>query len=109
MDLQSEKRAEALQILCSIAERTRSKAGCLGCAVFQSIEHDSQILVDQFWRSNEELLSHLRSEDYQKLLLIIEMSSKMPEVRFDTITNMSGMETIEKARRQKRSKANINY
>ncbi len=107
MELKSEKRTEAIQVLCSIAERTRSKAGCLGCAIFQSIEHGDEILFEQFWRNDDDLLSHLRSEDYQKLLLIIEMSSKKPEVQFNTITNMTGMETIERARRQKRSKASI--
>jgi quinol monooxygenase YgiN len=50
------------------------------------------------WRSEEELERHLRSDDYQKVLLVMEMSLKQPEIRFDTISSSTGFETIEKAR-----------
>ena len=50
------------------------------------------------WRSDEELNLHLRSDDYRNLLLVLEMALKEPEIRFDTISSSTGIETIEKAR-----------
>ena len=46
----------------------------------------------------EDLDLHLRSEEYRNLLLVLEMALKQPEIRFDTISNTTGIETIEKAR-----------
>jgi hypothetical protein len=50
------------------------------------------------WRSEEELERHLRSDEYHKVLLVLEMASKQPEIRFDTISSSTGIEAIEKAR-----------
>jgi hypothetical protein len=41
---------------------------------------------------------HLRSDEYRNLLLILEMALEQPEIRFDTISGSTGIETIEKAR-----------
>ncbi len=41
---------------------------------------------------------HLRSDEYRNLLLVLEMALKEPEIRFDTISSSTGIETIEKAR-----------
>ena len=42
--------------------------------------------------------STIPSGEYRNVLLIMEMSLKHPEVRFDTVSTSSGIETIEKAR-----------
>jgi len=44
-------------------------------------------MFDEMWRSEEELKSHLRSNEYSKLLLVIEMALQNPEIRFNTITD----------------------
>ena len=41
---------------------------------------------------------YLRSDQYHKVLLVLEMALKQPEVRFDIISRSTGIETIEKAR-----------
>jgi quinol monooxygenase YgiN len=55
-------------------------------------------MMDELWRSQEDMEIHLRSEDYLKVLLVVEMALKTPEFRFDTIACSSGVNTIEKAR-----------
>ena len=47
------------------------------------------------WKSEENLKSHIRSSEYLNLLLVLEMSVKQPEVRFDTISGSTGIETKE--------------
>jgi hypothetical protein len=46
------------------------------------------------------------SEKYQKVLLVMEKTLASPEIVFDTIASTSGVETIEKARKSKRSNGN---
>ena len=56
------------------------------------------IMLEEVWRTEEDLNLHIRSEEYRNLLLVLEMALKQPEIRFDTISSSTGIETIEKAR-----------
>jgi quinol monooxygenase YgiN len=98
MVIPANERGEVLEILRSIAERTRLEQGCIGCDVYQAAEEDLAILVEELWKSEEDLERHLRSEEYRKLLLVVEMALEPPEIRFDAISHSTGFETIEKAR-----------
>jgi quinol monooxygenase YgiN len=105
MDFAPSKIDEARKILGSIVERTRVIAGCISCSVFQDVDNKHLIVFEEKWRSDEDLQRHLRSEEYQKVLLVMEMAIIPPDIRFDTITGSSGVETIEEARSPKGSEA----
>jgi len=92
---------DALQILRSIIERIRAEAGCISCSVYQDTDSEYVIVLEEKWRSDEDLQRHLRSEDYRKVLLVMEMACRPPEIRFDTIKETMGVEFIEKARTEK--------
>jgi quinol monooxygenase YgiN len=98
MMISPRKREELLRSLRSTAEGTRLLPGCLSCRIYEDVQEDNVIMVEEMWRSEEELEQHLRSDDYRKVLLIMEMSLQHPEVRFNRISSASGIETIEKAR-----------
>ena len=55
-------------------------------------------MFEETWRSEKDLGHHLRSDEYLNMLLVIEMGLKHPEVRFNTVSTSTGIETIEKAR-----------
>ena len=98
MVMPAQKVDEALQILHSIAERTRVEAGCFDCCVHRDAENERVIVFEQAWRTEDAMLRHLGSEEYRNVLLVMEMCSEQPVVRFDTITGSTGVETIEAAR-----------
>jgi len=98
MRISPRNRDEALRILRSTAEENRILPGCLNCRIYEDLQEDNVIMFEELWRSEEELEQHLRSEEYRRLLLIMEMALQHPEVRFNRISNSSGIETIEKAR-----------
>jgi quinol monooxygenase YgiN len=111
MNFSPEKVKETLKILRSIVERTRAETGCLSCSVFIETgtenvavlsEKENVIMFEEKWRSNEDLQRHLRSDDYQKVLLVIETAASKPEIRFDTIMDSSGVEVIVEARTSKK-------
>jgi len=56
-------------------------------------------VLKEVWKSEKDLNLHLRSNEYRNVLLVLEMALKQPEIRFDTISSSTGIETIEKARR----------
>ncbi len=89
---------EALKILRTVAEHCKVHSGCLGCHIYADAQEDNVLMFEEMWRSDEDLAQHLRSDEYRKVLLVMEMALKQPEIRFDTIASSVGIETIEKAR-----------
>jgi quinol monooxygenase YgiN len=98
MDLSLNKHAEALEILHSVTGRIRTKTGCVSCCVYKDTEKKHVIMFEEFWRDEDSMRQHLRSQDYQNVLLVMDMALKVPEIRFTTIASSTGIETIEKAR-----------
>jgi quinol monooxygenase YgiN len=98
MTIPPKKRNEALKILRSMAEQFKIHSGCLGWHIYEDIQEDNVLMFEEMWRSEEDLERHLRSEEYHNVLLVMEMALKHPEVRFNTVSTSTGIETIEKAR-----------
>jgi quinol monooxygenase YgiN len=98
MVLPSDRLSEAMEVLGPIAERTRTERGCLGCHLHQDVLEDNVLIFEESWASEADLERHLCSQDYRQLLLIMELAKVPPEVRFDTVSNSTGFETIQKAR-----------
>jgi len=97
-----EKQSEALEILGSTIEQTQFEPGCISCRVYRGVEDVRAIMLEELWASDEDVQRHLRSDKYRKILLVVEMADESPEIRFDTIAQSSGVETIEQARIQSR-------
>ena len=98
MTIPPQKRGEALKILRSVAELCRDDPGCLSCHIYGDLQDNKVLVLEEVWRPEEDLDLHLRSDEYRNLLLVLEMAPKQPEIRFDTISSSTGIETIEKAR-----------
>ena len=95
-----EKQSEALEILRSMIEQAQFEPGCISCRLYRGVEDTRAIMLEELWMSEEDVQHHLRSDKYRKILLVVEMAAEPPEIRFDTITQSSGVETIEQARIQ---------
>jgi len=98
MTFSSKKFGEALRILRSVAEVSRVQPGCLSCQVYRNGEEDNIVMFEQLWSSEADMERHLQSDEYRRVLLVLEMAIKQPEIRFDTISSSSGIETVERAR-----------
>ena len=98
MKMPAQKVREGIEILRSVAERTRVKPGCIGCRIYHDAQEENVIMIDELWRSQEDLDQHLRSADYREVLLVVEMAEETPEIKFAETSQSTGVETIEKAR-----------
>jgi quinol monooxygenase YgiN len=102
MAIPPQKRDEALKILTTMAEQWRDEPGCLSCSIYRDLEEKNVLMLEEVWRSQEDLDLHLRTDEYRNLLLVLEMALKQPQIRFDTISSSAGIEAIEKARNRVR-------
>jgi quinol monooxygenase YgiN len=98
MTVSSQKSGEVLKILRLVVELCRDDPGCLSCHIYGDLQDKNVLMLEQVWRSEENLGHHLRSDEYRNLLLVLEMALKQPEIKFNTISSSTGIETIEKAR-----------
>jgi quinol monooxygenase YgiN len=97
MQVSPQKHVEALRILRSTAERNKILPGCLHCRIYEDVQEDNLIMFEEIWTDEEAMERHLRSAEYRTVLLVMEMALHEPEVRFNTISRSTGIETIERA------------
>ena len=95
-----DKQKEALEVLGSIIEQIQVEPGCISCRLYRGVQEERALLLEEMWTSEKDLERHLRSDKYQKVLLVVEMAGEPPEIRIDTIAQSSGVEAIRKARIQ---------
>ena len=99
MAIPLQKRGEALKILKAMVAQNQARPDdCVFCRICEDALEDNILQFEEMWKSQEELEHHLRSDDYRKVLLVLEMALKQPEIRFDAISSSTGIEAIEKAR-----------
>ena len=99
MAIPLQKRGEALKILkAMVAQNQARPEDCVFCRICEDVLEDKILQFEEMWSSEEELERHLRSDEYHKVLLVLEMALKQPEIRFDSISSSTGIDTIEKAR-----------
>ncbi|WP_338605175.1 putative quinol monooxygenase [Desulfoferula mesophila] len=89
---------EAIEILASVAARIQADTRCLSTGIYRCLDDAGTIMLEEFWQCPEGILQHLRSDDYRRILLVLEMAIEPPDIRFDTIAQSSGIEVIKKAR-----------
>jgi quinol monooxygenase YgiN len=98
MELPESAQKQALAILHPIIEMTCHDPGCISCRLYQGVHDERALLLEQRWASGQDLQRHLRSQRFHKILLVIEMASEPPEIRFDTISHSNDIDMIKQAR-----------
>ena len=61
--------------------------GCLSCSVSQAWPGKDELQLEARWDSDDNLIRHLQSDIYKRLLLLIELSAAPPVVEFFTRCN----------------------
>jgi len=89
---------EALMILDSVIELIRLEEGCISCRLYGDVQKQGALMLEEIWTSEKDLERHLRSHKFLAVLLVVEMATEIPEIRFDVISHSTGIETVEKAR-----------
>ena len=98
MVVKNEKRDEVVQTVRGILEPTRwTQSGCISYHFYQDIEDKNAFILIGEWKTQEELDLHLRTSIFKKLLMVMELSKEVPEIKFNTISHAAGIEVVERA------------
>ena len=91
-------RAEILKVIKPIVNPTQAQSGCLLFQLYSETDNDDALLLLQKWRSQEDLDRFIRSRDFKRVLAVMDLANKPPEISFNTISSEVGMEIVEKLR-----------
>lgn len=94
----STRRADFLKSIGALLEPTRVAPGCIGCRLFTDCEDPYGFMLVEEWASQVALDRHLTSSAYKTLVAAIELSTRPPAIRFDSIAERAGIEVIAAAR-----------
>lgn len=94
----SERVEKILEILNSMRGPTLACAGCLEFSIYKEQGDDHAIVYLTRWRFRAEMIDHIRSPLYFRLLNALEFSERPPEVCFYDISGTEGIASIETVR-----------
>ena len=58
----------------------------------------AQIVLLEEWTSMDEIVKHIRSAEFLKILALMDLANESPEIFFHTVSNSEGFELIEKVK-----------
>ena len=93
-----EKRGAALELMESLIGPMHLVPGCIGCRLYQDLEDENGLAIVQEFESETALHNFIRSNEYPKILTLMDLSSDPPEVLFDQISETEGIELVEDLR-----------
>ena len=99
MSVPREKKDDILRTLRMVTGPTRAHLNCISCRLYQDVDDENLISFVQEWDSREALETHIRSNDYRKILAVMELTSEPPEIKFVETLKTDGLELIEEIRR----------
>ncbi len=92
------KREQLRRALAAWTGPTAVESGCMSCRMLQEGSDLDAFCYEAKWRSRDDLLRHLRSEHYKRLLLLMDIGTGPPVVEFHTVAETRGLDLIEYAR-----------
>ena len=94
MKVLSEKRLELSQTIASLSGSIRMEKGCQRCDFCQSIEDENRLFLLEEWDTQENLMTHLKSEHFRVLRGAMNLLREPYEMVFHTVFHLAGMKEV---------------
>ena len=99
MVVQAERRSDLLETMRGMLEPSRVERGCLSYRLYEDVENRNAFVLLEEWATQNDLESHIRTDNQRRLLTLMDLLSEQPEFRFNTVSHTAGMDLIEEALR----------
>ena len=93
-----EKTVEAIEIIKSMAGPISAEPDCKHVCLYSDINNDDALMLVEEWESQEVIDQHIQSDEFRKLLELMELAGHAPEINFNTVSDSAGFEFIERLR-----------
>ena len=82
VSVSQKKKQELGKALGSLVGPLQVQRGCLSCRLLESLPQQDSLHLEARWECQEDLIRHLQSAGYRRLLLLMEPSTTTPVVEF---------------------------
>jgi quinol monooxygenase YgiN len=93
-----DKRKDLFKVLLSSLGPTRVQPGCVECRLYQDCSDTNTHYLESRWETSDDLVRHIRSDAYKRLLLLMELGAEPPSIEFFTVSEIKGLNFIEAVR-----------
>ena len=84
----------AVQLLLSTVSRTESKSGCVSCSVGLDATEPTRVRYHEAWSTESAFRRHVRSEEFRRVLVAMDLCREEPEVTVGTIAGPRGIDFL---------------
>jgi quinol monooxygenase YgiN len=96
MVVRPERRRDLLETMRGTLEPARVERGCLSYRLYEDAENRNAFVLVEEWETQQDLESHIRTDNQRRMLALMDLLSEQPEWRFNTVSHTAGMDLIEK-------------
>ena len=89
---------QLIHTLRFLASPTSLVPGCVRCRVWTEDNDDSVVRYEEEWATEEAMRLRVRSEQFTRLLEVLESAPEAPRVQFDFVTESRGLDYVEEVR-----------
>ena len=95
MIVHPKRRSDILEAMRGMLEPARVERGCLSYCLYEDVENRNVFVLLEEWATQEDLESHIRSDNQRRLLGLMDLLTEQPELQFNTVSQRAGMDLIE--------------
>ena len=89
---------EVLRTLRVLMGHATARAGCAGFSLLQDVTNPETLTICDRWVTREDLDAHVRSAEYRLLLAVIDLSLTPPDISFDDLEHIGGLDLVQALR-----------
>ena len=96
--ISAQHKPEVLRTLRVFMGHTTARAGCVGFWLSQDLTNPEALTISDQWTTRADLDAHLRSDEYRLLLAVIDLSVTPPDISFDDLRHIGGLDVMQALR-----------
>jgi len=82
-------------------EPTRDEPGCISYCLYEDIENKNFFTLVEEWKTRVDLETHVRTDNYRRLLVLMNLLRVPPKLRFSTVSRTTEMELLRELAHKK--------
>jgi len=95
MNVRPERRGDLLETMRGMLEPVRVERGCLSYRLYEDVEDRNTLVLVEEWKTQNDLESHIRTDNHRRLMALMDLLNKQPEMQFNTVSHTAGIDLIE--------------
>ena len=102
MTVRPDKRQDFKESIRGMLEPTRVERGCISYCLYEDIENKNTFTLLEEWKTRDDLEKHVRTDNYRRLLALMDFLSEPYELRFSTVSQTAEMDLMLELAHKKR-------